>query len=72
MTGARPAVLACVTSAWFTAGLGAQQAVAPPTLVQVSLVEAVRRGNVAGALVAAQLACSEAMPRIEDLEAALV
>ena len=36
------------------------------------LVEAVRRGNVAGALVAAQLACSEAMPRIEDLEAALV
>ena len=43
MMGARPAVLACVTSAWFTAGLGAQQAVAPPTLVQVSLVEAVRR-----------------------------
>ena len=36
------------------------------------LVEAVRRGNVAGALVAAQLACSEAMPRLEDLEAALV
>ncbi len=43
MMGARPAVLACVTSAWFTAGLGAQQAVASPTLVQVSLVEAVRR-----------------------------
>jgi hypothetical protein len=27
---------------------------------------------VAGALVAAQLACSEAMPYLEDLEAALV
>jgi 5-dehydro-2-deoxygluconokinase len=36
------------------------------------LVEAVRRGTVAGALVAAQLACSDAMPRLEDLEAALV
>ena len=28
-----------------------------------ALVEAVRRGTVAGALVAARLACSEAMPR---------
>jgi 5-dehydro-2-deoxygluconokinase len=37
-----------------------------------SLVEAVRRGTVAGALVAAQLACSEAMPRLEELEGALV
>ena len=27
-----------------------------------------RRGTVAGALVAAQLACSEAMPRLEELE----
>jgi sugar/nucleoside kinase (ribokinase family) len=36
------------------------------------LVEAVRRGTVAGALVASQLACSEAMPRLEELEAALV
>jgi 5-dehydro-2-deoxygluconokinase len=36
------------------------------------LVEAVRRGTVAGALVASQLACSEAMPRLEDLDAALV
>jgi hypothetical protein len=36
------------------------------------LVEAVRRGTVAGALVAAELACSDAMPRLEDLEAALV
>lgn len=35
------------------------------------LVEAVRRGAVAGALVAAQLACSEAMPRLEELEEAL-
>ena len=38
----------------------------------LSLVDAVRRGTVAGALVAAQLACSEAMPRLEELEAALV
>lgn len=37
-----------------------------------SLVEAVRRGTVAGALVAAQLACSEAMPRLEELDAALL
>ncbi len=36
-----------------------------------SLVEAVRRGTVAGALVAAQLACSEAMPRLGELDAAL-
>lgn len=37
-----------------------------------SLVEAARRGTVAGALVASRLACSEAMPRLEELEAALV
>jgi 5-dehydro-2-deoxygluconokinase len=37
-----------------------------------SLAEAVRRGTVAGALVASRLACSEAMPRLEELEAALV
>jgi 5-dehydro-2-deoxygluconokinase len=37
-----------------------------------SLVEAVRRARVAGALVAAQLACSDAMPRLEELEGALV
>ena len=36
------------------------------------LVEAVRRGTVAGAIVASRLACSEAMPRLEELEAALV
>jgi sugar/nucleoside kinase (ribokinase family) len=35
------------------------------------LAEGVRRGSVAGALVAAQLACSEAMPTLEELEAAL-
>lgn len=33
--------------------------------------EAVRRGSVAGAIVASQLACSEAMPTLEELEAAL-
>jgi len=38
----------------------------PPTLVA-----AVRRGTVAGAIVASRLACSEAMPRLDELEAAL-
>ena len=37
-----------------------------------SLVEAVRRGTVAGAIVASRLACSDAMPRADELEAALV
>jgi 5-dehydro-2-deoxygluconokinase len=36
-----------------------------------SLVEAVRRGTVAGAIVAGRLACSEAMPTLAELEAAL-
>lgn len=36
-----------------------------------SLVDAVRRGSVAGALVAGQLLCSEAMPTLEELEAAV-
>jgi 5-dehydro-2-deoxygluconokinase len=57
-------------------GLGAGDAFAAAVgqglLRGMPLVEAVRRGTVAGALVAAQLACSEAMPRLEDLEAALV
>ena len=57
-------------------GLGAGDAFAAAvghSLLQgLPLVEAVRRGTVAGALVAAQLACSEAMPRLEELEAALV
>jgi len=33
--------------------------------------DAVRRGSVAGAIVASQLACSEAMPTLEQLEAEL-
>jgi len=33
--------------------------------------EATRRGSVAGAIVASQLACSEAMPRLQELEAQL-
>jgi 5-dehydro-2-deoxygluconokinase len=57
-------------------GLGAGDALAAAVghglLRGLPLVEAVRRGTVAGALVASQLACSEAMPRLEDLEAALV
>jgi len=57
-------------------GLGAGDAFAAAVghglLNGYSLVESVRRGSIAGALVAAQLACSEAMPRLEDLEAALV
>jgi 5-dehydro-2-deoxygluconokinase len=57
-------------------GLGAGDAFAAAVghgvLRGLPLVEAVRRGTVAGALVAAQLACSEAMPRLNDLEAALV
>jgi len=38
---------------------------------QLPLEEAARRGSVAGAMVAAQLACSEAMPTLEELEAEL-
>jgi 5-dehydro-2-deoxygluconokinase len=57
-------------------GLGAGDAFAAAVghalLQGLPLVEAVHRGTVAGALVAAQLACSEAMPRLEELEAALV
>jgi 5-dehydro-2-deoxygluconokinase len=57
-------------------GLGAGDAFAAALghglLRGLPLVDAVRRGTVAGALVAAQLACSEAMPRLEELEAALV
>jgi 5-dehydro-2-deoxygluconokinase len=56
-------------------GLGAGDALAAAVghgLVRgLPLEEAVRRGTVAGAIVAAQLACSEAMPRLEELEAAL-
>jgi 5-dehydro-2-deoxygluconokinase len=57
-------------------GLGAGDAFAAAVgqalLRGMSLAEAVRRGTVAGALVASRLACSEAMPRLEELEAALV
>jgi 5-dehydro-2-deoxygluconokinase len=57
-------------------GLGAGDAFAAALghslLRGLPLVEAVRRGTVAGAIVASQLACSEAMPRGDELEAALV
>jgi 5-dehydro-2-deoxygluconokinase len=53
-------------------GLGAGDAFAAALghalLRGLPFVDGVRRGSVAGALVAAQLACSEAMPRPEDLE----
>ena len=56
-------------------GLGAGDAFAAAVghglLRGLPLREAVRRGNRAGALVAAELACSEAMPRLEELEEAL-
>jgi 5-dehydro-2-deoxygluconokinase len=38
----------------------------------LGLAEGVRLGNRAGAIVASQVACSEAMPRLGELEAALV
>jgi 5-dehydro-2-deoxygluconokinase len=57
-------------------GLGAGDAFAAAVgqslLAGLPLVDAVRRGTVAGAIVASRLACSEAMPRLEELEAALV
>jgi 5-dehydro-2-deoxygluconokinase len=57
-------------------GLGAGDAFAAAVgqslLAGLSLVEAVHRGTVAGAIVASRLACSAAMPRLEELEAALV
>ena len=56
-------------------GLGAGDAFVA-ALVQglhsgLGLEEAVRRGSVAGAMVAAQLACSEAMPTLQELEGEL-
>ena len=57
-------------------GLGAGDAFAAAVgqalLSGRDLVDAVRRGTVAGAIVAGRLACSEAMPSLEELEAALV
>jgi 5-dehydro-2-deoxygluconokinase len=57
-------------------GLGAGDAFAAALghglLGGLPLVESVRRGTVAGAIVASRLACSEAMPRLEELEAELV
>ena len=56
-------------------GLGAGDAFAAALghglLRGLPLLEAVRRGTVAGALVAARLACSAAMPRLGELEEAL-
>lgn len=56
-------------------GLGAGDAFAAAVghalLRGMTLSEGVRRGSVSGALVAAQLACSDAMPTLEELEAAL-
>lgn len=57
-------------------GLGAGDAFAAALgrglLHGLPLAEAARRGTVAGALVASRLACSEAMPRLVEVEAALV
>jgi 5-dehydro-2-deoxygluconokinase len=57
-------------------GLGAGDAFAAAVgyglLRGMPLAEAVRLGNVAGAIVASQLACSEAMPGLEELQGALV
>jgi 5-dehydro-2-deoxygluconokinase len=58
-----------------TNGLGAGDAFAAAfghaLLRGFSLEEVVRRANVAGSLVVTQLACSEAMPSLEELEAGL-
>jgi 5-dehydro-2-deoxygluconokinase len=57
-------------------GLGAGDAFAAAVgqslLAGQPLVDAVRRGTVAGAIVASRLGCSEAMPGLDELEAALV
>ena len=57
-------------------GLGAGDAFAAALghslLHGFTLAEAARRGNVAGAIVASRLACSEAMPRLVEIEGALV
>ncbi len=57
-------------------GLGAGDAFAAALghslLEGLPLAEAARRGNIAGAIVASRLACSEAMPRLAEIEAAIV
>jgi 5-dehydro-2-deoxygluconokinase len=57
-------------------GLGAGDAFAAALghalVLGLALTEGVRHGNAAGAIVASQLACSEAMPRLDQLEEALV
>lgn len=57
-------------------GLGAGDAFAAAfghaLLRGAPILEAVRRGTVAGAIVASRLGCSDAMPREDELEAALV
>jgi 5-dehydro-2-deoxygluconokinase len=57
-------------------GLGAGDAFAAALgqglLQGLPLAEAVRHGTVAGAIVASRLACSDAMPRVDELEEALV
>src|SRR5438067_4050414 len=56
-------------------GLGAGDAFAAAfgagLLAGVPLVEAIRRGNAAGAIVATRLSCSTAMPRVEEVDALL-
>jgi 5-dehydro-2-deoxygluconokinase len=57
-------------------GLGAGDAFAAALGYAVvrglGLAEGVRLGNIAGGIVASQVACSEAMPKLDELEAALV
>jgi len=57
-------------------GLGAGDAFAAALghglLHGLPLAEATRRGTIAGALVASRLACSEAMPRLVEIEGALI
>jgi 5-dehydro-2-deoxygluconokinase len=56
-------------------GLGAGDAFAAAfgagLLAGVPLVQAVRRGNAAGAIVATRLSCSTAMPRPDEVDALL-
>ena len=57
-------------------GLGAGDAFAAAlgyaTVRGLGFAEGVRLGNIAGGIVASRVACSEAMPKLDELEAALV